>query len=138
MTAARDPAFAAGLRALVRGEVREGELLARYSTYRIGGPATVLLPEVPEDVGQALQYAADRGVPWFALGLGSNLLLPDEGLDALVIRVGRGLDRLEPLAGGRWRIHTTVSAGCRVGAARKQPAALLSERESCGEIGRLS
>jgi UDP-N-acetylmuramate dehydrogenase len=29
------------------------------------------------------------------LGLGSNILLPDEGLDALVIRMGKGLDRLE-------------------------------------------
>ena len=34
-------------------------------------------------------------MPWFALGLGSNILLPDDGLDALVIRLGKGLDRLE-------------------------------------------
>ena len=34
------------------------------------------------------------GVPWFAVGLGSNILLPDEGLDALVIRLGKGLDAL--------------------------------------------
>jgi UDP-N-acetylmuramate dehydrogenase len=103
MSTARDPAFAAGLRAQVRGEVREAESLGRYSTYRIGGPATVLFPLVPEDVGQALQYVTAQGIPWFALGLGSNLLLPDEGLDALVIRLGKGLDRLEQIDGGRWR-----------------------------------
>ena len=34
-------------------------------------------------------------MPWFALGLGSNLLFPDEGLDALVIRIGKGLDLVE-------------------------------------------
>jgi len=100
---ARDPAFAAGLRARVRGEVREREALGRYSTYRIGGPATVLLPGVPEDVARALRFAADEGVPWFALGLGSNLLLPDEGLDALVIRLGKGLDALVR-DGTRWRL----------------------------------
>ena len=33
-------------------------------------------------------------MPWFAIGLGSNILLPDEGLEALVIRLGKGLDRL--------------------------------------------
>ena len=44
VTTARDPAFVAPLRGRVRGEVREAEPLARYSTYRIGGPATVLLP----------------------------------------------------------------------------------------------
>jgi UDP-N-acetylmuramate dehydrogenase len=104
VSAARDPAFAAGLRQEVRGEVREAEPLARYSTYRIGGPATVLFPAVAEDVGRALVYAHRHGVPCFALGLGSNLLLPDEGLAALVIRLGKGLDALEDLGAGRWRV----------------------------------
>src|SRR4051812_16338468 len=85
---ARDPHFVAALRQRVRGTVREGDPVARYSTYRIGGPATVLLPAVPEDVGTALSLAHEAGVPWFAIGLGSNILLPDDGLDALVIRLG--------------------------------------------------
>jgi UDP-N-acetylmuramate dehydrogenase len=106
VTTARDPAFIDALRGSVRGEVRAAEPLARYSTYRIGGPATVLLPAVAEDVGLALKAAAAAGVPWFAIGLGSNILLPDEGLDALVIRLGKGLDRLDQ-AGERW----TVGAG---------------------------
>ena len=103
---ARDPVFAAGLRQRVRGQVRENEGLARYSTYRIGGPATVLLPAGAEDVAAGLAFAHEAGVPWFALGLGSNILLPDEGLDALVIRIGKGLDRLTQ-DGDRW----TVGAG---------------------------
>ena len=88
------------------GKVREAEPVGRYSTYRIGGPATVLLPATPDDVGAALTLAGEAGVPWFAIGLGSNLLLPDEGLDALVIRLGKGLDRLER-NGDDW----TVGAG---------------------------
>lgn len=108
MSSARDPAFTAGLRTLVRGDVREAEVLARYSTYRIGGPATVLLPQAPEDVGAALAFAHEREVPWFALGLGSNLLLPDSGLDALVIRLGKGLDQLVPTPGGQWRIGAGI------------------------------
>jgi UDP-N-acetylmuramate dehydrogenase len=103
---ARDPKFVQALRARVAGNVREAEPVGRYSTYRIGGPATVLLPSTSEDVGAALTLAAEAGVPWFAIGLGSNLLLPDEGLDALVIRLGRGLDRLER-NGDDW----TVGAG---------------------------
>lgn len=95
MSTARDPGFAAALRARVAGDVREGEPLSRWSTYRIGGPATVCLPAQAEDVAIAVRLAAEAGVPWFALGLGSNLLFPDEGMDALVIRVGKGLDRLE-------------------------------------------
>lgn len=106
---ARRPAFAAALRARVRGEVREGEALGRYSTYRIGGPATVLHPAHADDVGAAVQVAASEGVAWFVLGLGSNLLLPDEGLDALVIRLGKGLDELVR-DGNRWRIGAGLPA----------------------------
>jgi UDP-N-acetylmuramate dehydrogenase len=86
--------------------VRENEALGRYSTYRIGGPATVVLPAVPEDVGVALRLTHEAGIPWFAIGLGSNILLPDGGLDALVIRIGKGLDRLSQ-EGDAW----TVGAG---------------------------
>ncbi len=106
---ARDPRFAAALRERIRGTVREADPLARYSTYRIGGPATIVLPAAPEDVGVALRFAHEAGVPWFALGLGSNILLPDEGLDALVIRLGKGLDRVER-AGERWTIGAGLPA----------------------------
>lgn len=115
---ARDPGFAAGVRARVRGEVRESEPLARYSTYRIGGPATVVLPSSAEDVATAVRMAHQAGVPWFALGLGSNILLPDEGLDALVVRLGKGLDRLE-CDGDRW----VVGAGLPAPLAARRTAA---------------
>lgn len=103
---ARNPKFIAALRGRVRGTVREAEPVARYATYRIGGPATVLLPSAPDDVGAALTLAHEAGVPWFTIGLGSNILLPDEGLDALVIRLGKGLDALKQ-EGESW----TVGAG---------------------------
>jgi UDP-N-acetylmuramate dehydrogenase len=106
---ARDPKFVQALRDRVGGKVREAEPVGRYSTYRIGGPATVLLPAGPEDVGTALTLAGEAGVPWFAIGLGSNLLLPDEGLDALVIRLGKGLDRLER-NGDDWAVGAGLPA----------------------------
>jgi UDP-N-acetylmuramate dehydrogenase len=106
---ARDPAFIAELRGRVAGQVREAEPVARYSTYRIGGPATVLLPKTGEDVAGALRLARDAGVPWFALGLGSNILLPDEGLDALVIRMGKGLDQFQREQDS-WRIGAGLPA----------------------------
>ncbi len=109
MTSARDPGFVTALRAAVRGEVRVDEALGRYSTYRIGGPATVVSPSDPEDVARALGLAHRLGVPWFVLGLGSNVLLPDDGLDAVVIRLGKGLDRIEA-HDDRWRFGAGLPA----------------------------
>ena len=106
---ARDAGFVARLRASVRGEVREREALGRYSTYRIGGPATVLLPAEQSDVVAALRLATSEGVSWFALGLGSNVLLPDEGISALVIRLGKGLDQAVS-DGAVWRLGAGLPA----------------------------
>jgi UDP-N-acetylmuramate dehydrogenase len=89
---ARDSRFIAGLRKAVRGDVKESSPLARYSTYRIGGPATVFLPASADDLVTGLAVAHRAGVPVFPLGLGSNVLLPDEGLEALVVRIGKGMD----------------------------------------------
>ncbi len=115
---ARDPQFVQALRGRIAGQVREAEPLGRYSTYRIGGPATVVLPASPEDIGAALRLAHAAGIPWFAIGLGSNILLPDEGLDALVIRMGKGLDRLTQ-NGDSW----TVGAGLPAPLAARRTAA---------------
>jgi len=79
-----------------RGRVLENEPLANWTTYRIGGPARYLVqPAETEDVVKALEMAADRGLPWLALGLGSNLLVKDAGFPGVVIRIGKGIDKFE-------------------------------------------
>jgi UDP-N-acetylmuramate dehydrogenase len=106
---ARDPGFVAELRRAVRGEVKDAAPLARYSTYRIGGPATVLLPGSVEDLAAALPLARAAGVAVFPIGLGSNVLLPDAGMDALVVRLGKGLDQLRH-EGERWWLGAGLPA----------------------------
>jgi len=79
-----------------RGKLLENEPLARYNTWRIGGPARYLaMPADSEDVVRALELAQDRGLPWVVLGLGSNVLVKDGGFPGVVIRMGKGLDRFE-------------------------------------------
>lgn len=100
---ARDPGFIAtlGSRLAGDGEVVEAEL-AGYSTYRIGGPATIVTPASEAGLVAALRVAAEAGVPVFPLGLGSNVLLPDRGLDALVLRAGKGLDQVRQEGPSWW------------------------------------
>ena len=66
--------------------VREFEPLAGHTTMRIGGSARVLLRcSNPHAVVAAVRAASSAGLAWFALGVGANVLAPDEGLDAAVI-----------------------------------------------------
>src|SRR2546426_5518502 len=79
-----------------RGKLLENEPLARYTTWRLGGPARYLaLPADSGDVVRALELAQERGLPWVVLGLGSNVLVKDGGFPGVVIRMGKGLDRFE-------------------------------------------
>jgi len=101
--------WAEALRAAVRGKVQTEVALAGYCTYRIGGPATVFHPADAEDLAGGLRAAAEAGRPVFLLGLGSNVLLPDTGLEGLVVRLGKGLDRIEG-DGPRWRLGAGAPA----------------------------
>lgn len=62
------------------------EPLAPYTTWKIGGPADVLLePPDVEDFRDALLWARGEGLPVTVLGGGSNVLVSDEGVEGAVI-----------------------------------------------------
>lgn len=67
-------------------EVQEGVPLAPLTTFQIGGTARYLVDVRSEsDVREAIQWARDRKLRSVLLAGGSNVLVPDTGLDALVI-----------------------------------------------------
>lgn len=89
----------------VRGEVRFDEPLASYTTYRIGGPASALvLPRSVEDVAATLRFARETETRWLVLGLGSNVLIADQGFDGIVLRLGKGLDRVAAEGETMWKV----------------------------------
>jgi UDP-N-acetylenolpyruvoylglucosamine reductase len=66
--------------------IRRDEPLAKHTTMRIGGPADVYLEPASEaDLANVLKFCADRDVPFFILGRGSNLLVRDGGVRGVVI-----------------------------------------------------
>ena len=97
---------AAALRAAgFRGEIRVREPLAPFTTWRIGGPADVLAqPADAEDLLAAVRWASGTGVAWRIMGNGSNLLVRDEGVRGLVIRLRKVLD-------GVWAEGARIEAG---------------------------
>ena len=62
--------------------------LARYTTIGTGGPARFFAkPETLEDLHALLGWAEEEGVPVETIGLGSNLLVHDDGVEALVLKL---------------------------------------------------
>ncbi|MFL6258460.1 MAG: UDP-N-acetylmuramate dehydrogenase [Thermoanaerobaculia bacterium] len=87
-------------RALGADRVRAGEILAPYTTFKIGGPADLFYEaRSADELAAAIGAAREHGVPFFLLGLGANILVGDRGFRGLVIRnVARRLD-FDPQAG---------------------------------------
>jgi len=72
-------------------EVRDNVPLAPLTTFGIGGTAEYFV-EVSDEAGvrEALSWARAKGVSFYIIAGGSNLLVPDAGLDGLVIRITGG------------------------------------------------
>ena len=69
--------------------IEEAVPLARLTTIGTGGPAQAFArPASLGELEQVLAWAAERGLAVATVGLGSNLLAADEGVDALVVRLG--------------------------------------------------
>ena len=67
--------------------VRIGEVLAPYTTFKIGGPADLFYEaRSADELAAAVLAARQHGVPFFLLGLGANILIGDRGFRGLVIR----------------------------------------------------
>jgi len=70
-----------------RTRLKRGELLAPYTTFRIGGPADLFYDATSaDDLANAVTASRLAGVPFFVLGLGANILAGDAGFRGLVIR----------------------------------------------------
>ena len=70
----------------VRGKITENRLLADLTWLRVGGPADYLFQ--PQDVSDLQDFLRDLDpeVAVFPMGVGSNLIIRDGGLRAVVIR----------------------------------------------------
>ncbi len=91
----------------IRGRYRFDADLSKTNWFQVGGPADILFkPEDAQDLADFIkQKPAD--LPVTVIGVGSNLIVRDGGIDGVVIRLGRGFAKME---------HSgdilTIGAGC--------------------------
>lgn len=83
------------LRALPGLELREREPMSRHTSFRIGGPASLMaLPRGEDEAAAAVRLGHEAGWPVIVMGNGSNLLVADRGVEALVVKTAEHMTGL--------------------------------------------
>lgn len=97
------------IRAALPGlELFENEPMSAHCSFRIGGPARLMCcPGTAEEAAALLRLLHESGAPFELMGNGTNLLVPDEGLDKVVVRLGEAMSEAISLGDG----HIRAGAG---------------------------
>lgn len=73
---------------LTINKVMKNEPMRRHISFRIGGPADILvIPETIDEIRGVLEYTRERNIPLFVLGNGSNLIVRDKGIRGVVVKI---------------------------------------------------
>lgn len=93
----------------VRGRLVPNQLLSEVSWFRVGGPAQLFFQPADEEDLQFFLKNLDPAIKVTVIGLGSNLLIRDGGLDGVVIRLSaKGFGKVEVLENYRLRVGTAL------------------------------
>ena len=116
------------LRAIFGDDLRFDEPLAPFTSWKIGGPADVLISVTTrEQMAALMRFCLRRRMPWFVLGSGSNLLVGDGGLRGIVMRLAGEFAEIDVRLDGD---SVVVDAG-----ASANMALLTTKAASLGAIG---
>lgn len=91
-------------------EYRLDELMSKHTSFRIGGPAEVMLfPRRAEELSLVLKESKKRDISFAILGAGTNVLAPDKGVPGIVICLKDGMDGMTKLDDTHIRVMSGVT-----------------------------
>ncbi len=73
-----------------KDRIFEKEPMKKHTTFRVGGPADVLIQPRKEELPGVLELCRRREVPFYVIGNGSNLLVGDKGIRGVVLEMSAG------------------------------------------------
>lgn len=104
-------------------EIQCDEPMAHHTTFKVGGPADFMVqPTSASEVNAAITAAKLAGEPWWIIGCGSDLLISDDGLRGVVIKIGDRMANIS-IEGTRMRVQAgatneaVAEAACAAGLA---------------------
>jgi len=78
---------------LSKNEIKINEPMKEHTSFRIGGPADIMvLPTKLEQISNIIKVCKNYGIPFFVMGNGTNLLVKDEGIRGVVIKLAQNFN----------------------------------------------
>ena len=95
---------------LSQDSIKYNEPMKKHTTMRVGGPCDCMVePSSIEEIQKILEYARKNNIKYYVIGNGSNLLVKDEGVHALIIKISNKFSTVE--VNGE---HVKAYSGCSV------------------------
>ena len=93
-------------------QILENEPMKKHTSFRVGGPARFFVKaETIDDLKQAITLAAEKGLPYFTLGNGTNLLVADKGFEGVVITLAGEFSKISDMGTGSFKVGAAVPLG---------------------------
>ena len=93
-------------------QILENEPMNKHTSFKVGGPARFFAKaESIEDLKAAMALARKKGLPYFILGNGTNLLVSDKGFDGIVITLAGEFSAIEDSGNGVFNVGAAVPLG---------------------------
>ena len=72
------------------------EPLKKHTSMKVGGEADfIVMPQSTEEILSILSFLKTNNIPYYIMGNGSNLLVCDEGIRGVVIKLAGGMNNIE-------------------------------------------
>ena len=102
-------------------QILENEPMSKHTSFKVGGAARYFAKaECLEDIKKALDMACEKGLPYFILGNGTNLLVSDKGFDGVVITLAGEFSEIQDLGNGAFKVGAATPLGRFARSALKQ------------------
>ena len=93
-------------------QILENEPMCKHTSFKVGGSAHYYVKaECINDIQGAIALAREKGLPYFILGNGTNLLVSDKGFDGVVITLAGEFSEIQDLGNGAFKVGAATPLG---------------------------
>lgn len=93
-------------------QILENEPMSKHTSFKVGGPARYFAKaDSQDDLKEAFGLTREKGLPYFVLGNGTNLLVSDKGFNGVIITLAGEFSSIEDLGSGTFKVGAAVPLG---------------------------